>query len=176
MPHPTKDMTRLRFGRLLVLREDGRTPLGKAKWFCRCDCGNTKTVSGYHLRQGSTKSCGCSVAEFAARQMSKLGQYSPVRSRHPLRYVYASMLDRCYNANNPMFRHYGQRGIKVCDRWRYGDGERPGFDLWLDDMGPRPDGKSIDRINNDGDYETTNCRWADNHQQRINSRSGRKRA
>lgn len=82
---------------------------------------------------------------------------------------YASMIQRCTNPNRPGFKNYGGRGITICDRWRYEDG----FENFLADLGPRPEGTTLDRIDNDGNYEPTNCRWATPREQRENQRVSR---
>ena len=86
--------------------------------------------------------------------------YRPVkRTNHPLEPVFAGMLRRCYNPKEPLYHRYGGRGITVCDRWRVGNGI--GFSNFVNDMGERPTGTSLDRIDNDGNYEAANCQWAD---------------
>ncbi len=88
------------------------------------------------------------------------------KSKHYLYGTYRNMKSRCYNANNPVYRHYGARGISVCDRWL----GKSGFDNFLEDMGQRPQGMSLDRIDNDLGYRPENCRWADKVTQSNNTR------
>lgn len=149
------DLTGQRFGRLIAERRDTTRPIGLAWWICRCDCGNTTVVLTTRLRQGGTKSCGC----FQRDQ-----RFTHHAAHHPLYWVWAQMIARCTKPTHRMFRLYGARGIQVCERWR-------DFGLFLADMGERPSRKhSIDRINNDGNYEPANVRWATQLQQSHNSR------
>ena len=87
-----------------------------------------------------------------------------MRSRHPLYSTWSNMKGRCYNPNRPVYKYYGGRGIKVCDRWKNS------FKLFLKDMGERPEGCTLDRINNDGNYEPTNCKWSTTVEQNKNRR------
>jgi hypothetical protein len=88
--------------------------------------------------------------------------------KHPLYTAWAGMVNRCHNPNNSSYGRYGARGIQVCTRWRTGDGEKTGFELFLLDMGERPEGMTLDRIDPHGDYEPSNCRWATLKEQRAN--------
>lgn len=156
-----------KYGRLSIVKEVEKyisiNGYKSRQFLCSCECGNTTTVVLKDLRKGTTKSCGCYKKEINAEQISKLrrthGKYL-----HPLYHTWEGMKTRCYNKNCPKYEYYGGRGIKVCDRWIQS------FDNFLLDMGERPLGMSIDRINNDGNYEPSNCRWATMSQQRINQR------
>lgn len=150
------DETGKRYGRLLVLRRGGSDRGRNAMWLCRCDCGAEARVLGGSLRSGDTRSCGCLRRErVTTHGKADLPEHS----------VWEGMLQRCENPNDPDFRHYGGRSIKVCKSWH-------DFTNFYADMGPRPGvGYSIDRINNAGNYEPGNCRWASREQQMRNTRA-----
>lgn len=148
------DLTGKIFGRLTVLQRAEKKGKG-AYWECICECGRKRVVAGYHLRTGHTMSCGC----LRKNVVTTHGQWN---SR-----VYRSwnkMLQRCTNPNDDRFADYGGRGITVCDRWRV-------FENFHQDMGDRPQGMSLDRIDVDGDYCLSNCRWATPMQQSNNTRT-----
>lgn len=131
-----------RFGRLMALSH-----LGSGVWDCICDCGQKTTVAGRILVAGDTKSCGCLKRERDKTFNLKHGK------RHTLTYeIWKSMRARCNNQNNKAFHNYGGRGITVCRRWN-------DYQNFLNDMGECPSGYSIDRIDVDGNYEPSNCRW-----------------
>lgn len=166
-----KDMTGLRFGRLVVLNYAGsvKVPNGtKTFWNCICDCGTTTRVGAWSLRKGSTQSCGCFARDSVAEQFRTHGHAAGRSHGHPVSLTYKSwckMVERCTNPNTPNFHLYGGRGIRVCDSWRK-------FENFLADMGERPSKHySIDRYpNNDGHYEPGNCRWATRKEQSRNTR------
>jgi hypothetical protein len=153
------DLTGKTFGRLQVLSPHEKVKNKTTIWLCKCSCGVIKTVRGSDMVQGKTQSCGCLALENRTSNggLSGTGIYNS----------WKSMLNRCENKNDPAYRNYGARGITVCDRWH-------DTSLFVEDMGPRPEGTSIDRIDNDGNYEMSNCRWADNYQQNSNRRNSRK--
>lgn len=132
-------------------------------WLCRCDCGVEKEFQVAHVRTGNSKSCGCMRLQLmregnTIHGMSRTIEYS----------IWGGMIDRCYNPNSGNYRHWGDRGIVVCDRWR------DSFEAFLEDMGKRPSPThSIDRINNDGNYEPGNVRWATPSEQARNTRSSK---
>lgn len=128
----------------------------KYTWICRCDCGNTKIISQGNLRAGTTRSCG--------RQCKKK---EILRIRYFTEYqCWQNLKGRCLNKNVKNYPSYGGRGIKVCERWMNS------FKNFLDDMGSKPSkSHSIDRVNNDGNYEPNNCRWATSKEQAGNKRN-----
>jgi hypothetical protein len=145
------------FGRLTILEDAGRYHRQQL-YRVRCQCGIEKIIRGYQLTAGKTVSCGCLRNERTVARSTTHGLYGTPENR-----VWASMRDRCRNPNASGFRHYGGRGITVCERWN-------SFENFLADMGPRPQGSSLDRIEVNGNYEPGNCRWATPAQQAINRR------
>lgn len=129
-------------------------------WHCDCDCGKQCVVSGKQLRSGLTKSCGCLRLEGKVRH----GYARQGAARRPEFVVWQHMLRRCTNPKNKDYKYYGARGISVCDRWKQ-------FEHFLSDMGSRPEGMSLDRIDVNGHYEASNCRWATATQQSQNRRA-----
>ena len=151
------DLTGKTFGRWSVIKRMENGVYGETRWLCRCSCGTERVVKGQHLRNGSSKSCGCLSVEIAIQTNTTHGMcYSKEY------YAWDTMLARCTNPNNQSYYNYGGRGIQVCDRWR-------DFNNFYADMGPS-NGLTLDRRNNDGHYEPGNCRWADWSTQMSNKR------
>jgi hypothetical protein len=157
------DITGQKFGRLLVVsRADNKGT--RAMWNCICDCGNHKIIAGRELRNGKTISCGC----FRDEKLSKVSTIHGNCTKETRReyYIWIKMIQRCYDSNNKSYKHYGARGITVCDEWI------ESFQTFYHDMGKRPSpDHSIDRINVNGNYEPSNCRWTTNEVQARNTRT-----
>lgn len=162
------DMVGTTWGRLTVVSRVGVTDNGKATWLCRCACGEERVVAGKWLRSGNTRSCGCLQREKASARAKKGIAVTHGRSKTPEFCAWGDMVERCRCPTNRAYKHYGGRGITVCDRWL------ESFENFYADMGDRPSNKhSLDRINNDGPYSPENCRWATWAEQSRNRRNNR---
>ncbi len=167
------DITGQRFGRLVVVKRDGTCKVsGHALWFCKCDCGNTVTTLSTSLRRHLTKSCGCYQKHIARDRYInntlglKNGHHVGGQSTRIWK-TWKGMMQRCYMASGKSYRDYGGRGIAVCKRWHK-------FENFLSDMGESPaKGHSLDRIDNNGNYCLSNCKWSTAKQQARNRRNNK---
>lgn len=152
---PKEDLTGQRFGRLVALYPKYDK---KWKWVFQCDCGKQSCSESWHVKKGKVTSCGCYGTEQRAKStrthaMSDSREYC----------TWKKMKGRCQNVNDDNYDYYGGRGITVCDKWQT-------FEGFYEDMGERPEGLTLDRIDVNGNYEADNCRWADGSTQCMNKR------
>lgn len=164
MPNKKHNLLGKRFERWLVISE--MPPRGKVTvWKCRCQCGAISLVDAGRLTNGKSKSCGCLRSELLlSGHFSRIthGMYESATHK-----AWTNMKQRCGNQNHPQFPLYGGRGIKVCKKWM-------DFESFLSDMGERPDGLSLERIDNNRGYGPNNCKWASRSEQLSNRRITRK--
>lgn len=158
------DILGRKYARLTVI---AHAPMirGRAAVVCRCECGNKVTIQARGVIHGNTRSCGCYALEISAKN-GRAGVTHGM-SKTPTYRSWSAMIRRCESKNHPDFKHWGARGIKICQRWR------ESFEAFYADMGERPDGMTLDRINVDGDYEPSNCRWATPVEQGYNQRGNK---
>lgn len=163
-----QDLTGRQFGRLTVV-EYAKSEKLKTWWRCQCACGAVVVTYRQALVQGRQKSCGCLRTD-QAKKPRKHKSAVAIRSRkNSAEYTtYRNMINRCRNPNEKSYKHYGAKGIAVCDRWLNGENGMTGFECFAADMGRKKFGQSIDRRKNEEGYHPSNCRWATTKQQNNN--------
>lgn len=160
------DITGQTFGRLLVIERDHSVQKRQVYWKCRCSCGSETTVFSGSLRYGTTRSCGCFRKERSSEVLSArltVHGHNSKGKPSPTHNSWNSMRARCEKPSHRDYKYYGGRGITVCERWYR-------FENFLADMGERPAGKTIDRIDTNGNYEPDNCKWSTASEQNKNRR------
>lgn len=156
-----RDLREEKFGRLTPKMPQKRN--GKYYWLCECDCGNKTFVSASNLSSGQVKSCGCLQREMASKRMMGVNKTHGMFGTRLYR-IWSGMITRCENPNHPYYKRYGGRGIRICPEWRENNSR---FFEWAKASG-YSDGLTIDRIDNDGNYEPDNCRWIPMDEQQRN--------
>ena len=159
------DITGIKFGRLTVVSFSHKSQ-SKQYWDCKCECGNFIKVYRFSLISKDTRSCGCFRKERTIERSQTHGD-TVERDETPEYRAWVGMKNRCNNPKTPGYKDYGARGIRVCKRWN------KSFPAFLKDMGRKPPRTSLDRINNNGNYEPNNCRWATPTEQCNNRRTNK---
>jgi hypothetical protein len=157
MGRPIRDLSGQKFGSMTAVRYVGTNKNSRALWECVCECGAERVMVGHTLTTSPRNKCPscCRTTHGQARSVAYTGL-------SPAYISWQHMKDRCYNKNHIMYKHYGGRGVSVCKEWL------TSFEQFFDDMGERPDGTTLDRIDSNGNYCSTNCRWSTPKEQARN--------
>ncbi len=160
------DIAGKKYGRISVIKKTGTSSNGKVLWECQCDCGKIIFCDGTRLKSGHTSSCGCLKRDYMKNPVAAISHGNSRGGKRSREYTaWKNMRNRCQNPNVNCYHNYGGRGISVCDRWNNS------FELFLSDMGKCPPGYSIERKENNGNYEPLNCHWASGTVQARNRRT-----
>ena len=151
------------FGRLTVLNREPNAK-NNTMYRVKCECGTVKVIRAGSLTSGRVKSCGCLNLEVIKIRFGALNRTHGLSKKHPLYNTWTAMRERCNCPSNKMYKYYGERGITVCERW-------DDFTVFVSDMGNRPAGTSLDRIDNSKGYSHDNCKWATRVEQNTNRRN-----
>lgn len=163
-----EDLTGQKFGRLTVIQRTKNNKYGNLMWLCQCECGKQKIVRGSHLKGKRIQSCGCLAFEIAKEKMIERN-FVHGKKGTKIYAIWKAIKQRCFNPNNAMYHNYGGRGITICEEWKNN------FQAFYDHVSKLPHfnekGYSLDRINNDGNYEPNNVKWSTAKEQANNTRT-----
>jgi hypothetical protein len=158
------EMVGEKFNMLTVIELDHIDARYIKYWKCLCECGRSTVIPASRIKSGHTKSCGCYGIKYRAALEMKANEERRLYTKKS----YTAMINRCYNPKAPNYYRYGAKGVSICDRWRFGEGEKSGWLCFFEDMGTKPTSYTLDRIDNGSGYYKDNCRWASRKEQALN--------